>query len=76
MIIVFLFSYRQCSLHVVTSRPMPGGPWQEVAVDFKGPIGGTKGYYFHVAIDTYSRYPEVQVVKSTSFNKLEAVLDP
>ena len=29
-------------------RSMPGKPWQEVAVDFKGPIGGSKGYYFHV----------------------------
>ena len=28
-------------------RSMPGKPWQEVAVDFKGPIGGSKGYYFH-----------------------------
>ena len=32
----------------LSPRSMPGKPWQEVAVDFKGPIGGSKGYYFHV----------------------------
>ena len=57
-------------------RSMPGKPWQEVAVDFKGPIGGNKGYYFHVVIDTYSRYPEVQLMKSTKFSELVKALAP
>ena len=60
----------------LASRSMPGKPWEEVAVDFKGPIGGNKGYYFHVVMDTYSRYPEVQIVKSTSFSKLTKALAP
>ena len=38
-------------------RSMQGKPWLEVAVDFKGPIEGSKGYYFHTVINTYSRYP-------------------
>ena len=57
------------------TRELPKGPWEILAADFKGPIGGSKGYYFHVLIDTYSRYPEVAIVKSTSFSKLKAVLN-
>ena len=57
------------------SRVMPDKPWSTVACDIKGPIGGHKGYYFHVTIDTYSWYPEVQVLKSTSFDKLRRALD-
>ena len=57
-------------------RSMTDRPWQEVAVDFKGPIGGTRGNCFHVVIDTYSRYPELQIVKSTAFGKLQKELDP
>ena len=60
----------------MVSRSMIDRPWQEVAVDFKGPIGGSRGYYFHVVIDTYSHYPEVQIVKSTGFEKLQKELDP
>ena len=49
---------------------MPEKAWEVVAADFKGPIGGVGGYFFHVRIDTYSRYPKVVMVKSTSFEKL------
>ena len=54
---------------------MPDGPWQIVHCDFKGPIGGPKGYYFHVTIDAYSRWPVVAMVKSTSYERLEPVLE-
>ena len=47
-----------------------------MAVDFEGPIGWSKRYYFHMVIDTYSRYPEVQIVKSTSFERLAKALAP
>ena len=56
-------------------RDTPEGPWRVCAADYKGPIGGRNGYYFHVLIDTYSRWPEVAVTNSTSFNKLYPVLD-
>ena len=59
----------------ITSGEMPEGPWQKVAADYKGPIGGSNGYYFHVLIDLYSRWPEVAMVKSTSFEKLKPALD-
>ena len=59
----------------IKSGEMPEKPWQTVAADFKGPIGGPKGYYFHLVIDLYSRWPEVSMVKNTSFEKLKPALD-
>ena len=58
-----------------TSRPLPEGPWKEVLVDFKGPMGGKNGFYYHVVIDNYSRYPEVSIVPNTSFSTLKPVLE-
>ena len=52
---------------------LPERPWQMLHCDFKGPIAGK--YYFHVVIDQYSKYPEVDIVTSTSFKKLKPVLD-
>ena len=59
----------------IKSGEMPEKPWQTVAADFKGPIGGPRGYYFHLVIDLYSRWPEVSMVKNTSFEKLKPALD-
>ena len=57
-------------------RDTPDRPWQHVAVDYKGPIvGNGKSYYFHVMIDLLSRWPEVTVVSSTSFDKLQYKLE-
>ena len=52
---------------------LPGRAWQNLHADFKGPIGGQ--YYFHVLIDQFSKYPEVDIVTSTSFKKLRPKLD-
>ena len=57
----------------MTVRETPEKPWQHCAADYKGPIGGK--YYFHVLIDLYSRWPEVEMTKSTSMDKLYPVLD-
>jgi hypothetical protein len=57
----------------MTERETPDGPWQHVSADFKGPIGGQ--YYFHLLIDNYSRWPEVEIVKTTSLDKLKPALD-
>ena len=57
-------------------RETPREVWQEVAMDFKGPIvGNGKSYYLHVVIDLLSRWPEVAVVSSTSFEKLHPTLE-
>ena len=44
--------------------PLPSSPWKEVAVDFIGPYASRE--YLLVVVDEYSRYPEVEVVSSTS----------
>ena len=43
---------------------LPESPWAEVSVDFQGPY--PSGDYLLVVIDDYSRYPEVEIVSSTS----------
>ena len=52
---------------------LPEHPWQYLHADFKGPIGAS--YYLHVVIDQYTKYPEVDIVESTKFSKLEPCLD-
>ena len=56
-------------------RNLPRGPWKEVAVDYNGPIGGTNGFYYHVIIDLYSRYPEIFIVPDTNFEALKPKLE-
>ena len=55
------------------SREMPKGPWQTLHLDFYGPLPTNE--YLFVTIDSYSRYPEVEVVKSTSSNTVIPKLD-
>ncbi|KAI0210788.1 hypothetical protein LSAT2_004428 [Lamellibrachia satsuma] len=43
---------------------LPEGPWQHVDIDFCGPF--PPGDYLLVAIDEYSRFPEVEITRSTS----------
>ena len=52
---------------------LPDRPWQKLHCDFKGPIAGK--YYLHVIIDQYSKFPEVDIWTSTSFEKLRPILD-
>ena len=42
---------------------MPKGPWETLHVDFYGPLPSEE--YLLVAVDRYSRYPEVEIVRST-----------
>ncbi len=54
---------------------LPSGPWKMLAMDFLGPF--PSGDYLLVVIDEYSRFPEVEIVKSTSAKsvipRLEAI---
>ena len=43
---------------------LPLGPWQELSVDFCGPF--PSGDYLLVVTDDFSRYPEVETLRSTS----------
>ena len=60
----FVSSCRECAAAVPGNPPapietqlMPEKAWEVVAADFKGPIGGVGGYYFHVMIGMYSYTP-------------------
>ena len=44
--------------------PTEDKPWTSIAIDFYGPIPRT-GQYLLVVIDTYSKFPEVEIVNST-----------
>ena len=42
--------------------PLPNGPWEQVSIDFCE----VAGHYVIVVTDDYSRFPEIEVVHSTS----------
>ena len=52
---------------------MPDGPWEVVHTDFYGPL--PTGEYLLVVIDRYSRFPEVEVVRSTKASTVIPKLD-
>ena len=54
----------QSSREPIISSEIPTKPWIELSMDFAGPF--PSGDYLLVVIDDYSRYPEVEVVSSTS----------
>ena len=54
-------------------RQLPGGPWKEISIDFLGPL--PSGDMLLVAIDNYSRFPEVEIISSTSAKTVTPKLD-
>ena len=52
--------------------PLPDGPWQQVSIAFCE----VAGHYVLVVIDDYSRFPEVEIVYSTSAKAVLPKLDP
>ena len=54
--------------------PTPDTPWHTVAIDFKGPVPNTSEYLL-VVTDVYSKYPEVEVVRSTEAKTVIPQLD-
>lgn len=52
---------------------LPSGPWKNISADFCGPV--ENGDYLLVAVDEYSRYPIVEIVKSVSANTVIPVMD-
>ena len=53
--------------------PLPSAPWKEVAVDFAGPF--PSGDYIMVVTDEFSRFPEVEILTSTSAKAVIPKLD-
>jgi len=48
--------------------PLPYGPWQDISIDFLGPLDS--GHYVLVVVDYYSRYYEVEITKDTTSKKV------
>ena len=53
--------------------PLPRRPWTEISIDFCGPLH--TGEYLLVVVDEFSRYPIVEVVRSTSVETVIPVMD-
>ena len=57
----------------IKTAPMPNRPWDEVKIDFYGPL--PTGQYILVVIDCYSRFPEIEILTTTSAQKVIPKLD-
>ena len=57
----------------ITSTQMPKGPREKLHMDFYGPL--PSGEYLLVVIDRYSRFPEVEIVKTTKASVVIPKLD-
>jgi hypothetical protein len=53
--------------------PLPAAEWTELSADFAGPL--PDGTYLLVIIDEYSRFPVVEIVRSTSARTVIPVVD-
>ena len=60
-------------LEPLRMTPLPSAPWKEVAVDFAGPF--PSGDYIMVVTDEFSRFPEVEILTSTSTRTVIPKLD-
>jgi len=52
---------------------LPDKAWQSLCADFCGPY--PSGYYCLVVLDEYSRFPAVELVRSTSARSVIPVFD-
>ena len=57
----------------IKTSHLPNGPWQHISVDLMTP-SLPSGDHLFVAVDYYSRYVEVDVMKSTTTDKIIASL--
>ena len=53
--------------------PLPHGPWQALSLNFRGPF--SSGDYLLLVTDDFNRYPEVQILLSTSAEAVIPHLD-
>ena len=57
----------------IKSTPLPSGPWQHLAIDLLGPL--PSGESVLVIVDYFSRYYEVEVMRSTTSEKVIECLE-
>lgn len=58
-----LITTPECKREPLQMSPLPAAPWKELSVDFANLLNQE---YLLLITDNYSRYPEVEIVKSTS----------
>ena len=64
---------RKQRLEPLQMSDLPAGPRQHYSLDFMGPL--PSGDYLLVMVDEYSRFPIVEIIRSTSSNTVIPVLD-
>ena len=76
---MFCRSCHGCQLVSQVSKPepmvrtdLPSGPWQDLAADLLGPL--PSGDFIFVVVDYYSRYFEVEMLRSTTSEKIISCL--
>ena len=52
---------------------LPYGPWQDLAIDLMGPL--PSGHSLFVVVDYYSRFYEIEVMKTTAVEKIIDILE-
>ena len=57
----------------IRATPLPTGPWRDLAIDLLGPL--PTGESILVVVDYYSRYYEVDILKSTVASKVISRLE-
>ena len=57
----------------IKSTPLPSGPWQDLAIDLLGPL--PSGESVLVIVDYFSRYYEVEIMRSTTSEKVIECLE-
>lgn len=79
MVKAFVKSCKECLLVSLPDPPeplrrkeLPTGPWDDVAVDFLGPL--PSGEYLFIVVDYYSRYQEIEIMTSTTAKQTVWVL--
>lgn len=70
------YNYNKYTFHYPNTQtlqmtPLPNAPWEQVSVDFCE----VPGHYVLVVIDDYSRFPEIEIVHSTSAKVVIPKLD-
>ena len=66
-------SSHSCPPEPLRPRKLPGGPWRDISVDFLGPLPSND--MLLVAIDNYSRFPEVEIISSNAAKVVIPKLD-
>ncbi|XP_056144368.1 uncharacterized protein K02A2.6-like [Lampris incognitus] len=67
----FQRSQREPSLAPLHPWMWPSSPWERIHVDFAGPF---EGHMYLVVVDAHSKWPEVQIMDSTTASKTITVL--